>query len=68
MAQPDVISDYDTAIATPDLSRIFDLHHSSQQHRIHNPLSEAKDQTLNLMVPSRIHFCCAMTGIPGFLF
>ena len=29
---------YTTATATPDLSHIFDLHHSSQQHQILNPL------------------------------
>ena len=33
------------ATATPDPSHIFDLHHSSQQHWILNPLSEARDQT-----------------------
>ena len=27
-----------------------------------NPLSEARDCTRNLMVPSRIHFLCATTG------
>ena len=31
---------YATATATPDLSCICDLHHSSQQHRVPNPLSE----------------------------
>ena len=41
------------------------LHHSSRQCRILNPLSEARDRTCNLMVPSRIHFCCATTGTPG---
>ena len=40
-----------TATATPDLSHFFDLHHSSQQCRILDPLSEARDQTCNLMVP-----------------
>ena len=30
------------------------LHHSSQQYRIFDPLSEARDQILNLMVPSQI--------------
>ena len=30
------------------------LHHSSRQHRILNPLSDARDQTLNLMAPSQI--------------
>jgi len=43
-----------TATATQDPSHIFDLHHSSRQRRILNPLSEARDQTHNLMVPSRI--------------
>ena len=35
------------------------IHHSSQQHRILNPLSKARDQIGNLMVPGRICFCCA---------
>ena len=37
-----------TAIATPDPSHVCDLHHSSQQHPILNPLSEARDQILIL--------------------
>ena len=41
---------YAKATATQDLSRICDL----QQHRILNPLSEARDQTRTLMVPSQI--------------
>ena len=53
-----------TAIATPDLSHICDLHPGSQQHRIPNPLSEARDQTCNLMVLSQIRFHCARTGTP----
>ena len=40
------------------------LHHSSRQYQILNPLGETRDQTLNLMVPSRIRFCCATTGTP----
>ena len=36
---------YTTATATRDLSHICDLHHSSMQCRIHNPLREARDQT-----------------------
>ena len=36
---------YTTAAATQDLSLVCDLHHSSQQWWILNPLSEAKDQT-----------------------
>ena len=34
-----------TATATPDLSRICNLHHSSQQCWILNPPSEARDRT-----------------------
>ena len=33
-----------TAVAMLDLSCVFDLHHSSWQHRILNPLSEARDE------------------------
>ena len=44
-----------TATATRDPSRDCDLHHRSQQSRILNPLSEARDGTCNLMVPSKIH-------------
>ena len=36
---------YTTATATPDPSRIFDLHQSSWQCWILNPLSEARDRT-----------------------
>ena len=36
---------YSTATATRDLSRVCDLHHSSQQHQILNLLSEARDRT-----------------------
>ena len=36
-------------------------HHSSLQHRIFNPLSEAWEWTRNLMVPSWIHFRWATT-------
>ncbi len=34
---------YATARATPDLSHIWDLHHSSWQYWILNPMSEARD-------------------------
>ena len=53
---------YARAIATHDPSRICNLHHSSQQHRILNPLGEAKGRTRNLTVPSQIRFYCVMTG------
>ena len=51
-----------------DPSHVCDLHHSSRQHRIVNPPSKGRDRTRNLMVPSRIHFCCATTGTPNLAF
>ena len=44
---------YTTATATRDLSHICDLHHSSGQPWIFNPLSGAGDQTRVLMDASR---------------
>jgi len=55
---------YTTATATPDPRCIFNLYHSSRQRWILNPLSKARDQTLNLMVPSWIRFRCATAGTP----
>ena len=40
---------YTMATTTPDPSCICDLHHSSQQQWILNPLSKGMDQTLILM-------------------
>ena len=40
---------YPMATAMPDPNRICDLHHSLQQHRILNPLSETRDRTCILM-------------------
>ena len=45
-----------------DLSHICDPHHSSGQCRILNPLSEARNQTRDLIFPSRIHFRCTTMG------
>ena len=45
---------YTTAIATPDPSRICNLHHSSWQQRIRNPLSKDRDRTCILMDTSQI--------------
>ena len=53
---------YATARAASDPSHICNLHHSSWQRRIINPLSEARDGAHNLMVPSWIRFHCAMSG------
>ena len=40
---------YATATVMWDLNRACDLYHSSQQHRILNPLSEARDRTCILV-------------------
>ena len=45
-----------------DPSHVFDLHHNSQQHQLLNPLSNTRDRTYILMVPSQIHFCCSTRG------
>ena len=37
-----------------------ELHHSSRQCRILNPLNKARDQTCILMGISQVCFCCAM--------
>ena len=59
---------YTRATAMPDLSRACDPRHNSRQHQIPNPLSEANDQTSNLMVPSQIRVPCATTGTPQVIF
>ena len=40
----------------PNPSSFYDLHHSSEQHGILNPLSKARDQTCILMNASQIPF------------
>ena len=52
------------AAAAQDLSLICDLHHSSRQCQILNPLSEARDWILVFMDTSHIHFRCATMGTP----
>ena len=44
---------YTAATANWYPSRVCDLHHRSQQRQTLNLLSEARDQTSNLMIPSR---------------
>ena len=39
-----------------DLSHVCSLHHSSQQHRILNPLSEARDGTHVFTDPSWVRY------------
>ena len=45
---------YTTATATSDPTNVCDLHHSSWQHWILNPLSEAKDRTCILTDSSQV--------------
>ena len=53
-----------TATATPDLSPICDLHHSSWQCWILNPLREARDWTCILKDASWVCYHWATTGTP----
>ena len=45
-----------TATAATDLSRAWDLRHSSRQCQILNPLSEARDRTRVLMDASQVRY------------
>ena len=54
---------YTTATATPDPSQaVCDVHHSSQQHWVLNPLSEARDRTHILMDAIRVHYLLSHNG------
>ena len=53
---------YPTATATRDQSLIFDLHHSSWQCWILNPVSEARGQTSILMNTSQVRFLVSHSG------
>ena len=55
---------YASATATPDLSLFCDLHCSSWQCGILNPLNGARYQTCILMDISRVHYCWATPGTP----
>ena len=61
------LSAYTTAVVTQDPSSICDLH-SSQRCRIPNPLSEARDQTRNLVDTSQIRFHFATMGTLGVFY
>ena len=62
------LSTYTTATATSDPSWVCNLHHSSSQRRILNPLSKARDGTCILMDTSQICSHWAITGTPDHLF
>ena len=55
---------YATATVTQDTSHVCDLHRSSQQCWILNPLREARDWTCILMDTSRVPYCWATMGTP----
>ena len=55
---------YATVKAIQDASHICDLHHSSEQCQILNPLSKVRDWTHILMVISQVHYCWATMGTP----
>ena len=59
---------YTTGTATWDPSRVCNLYHSSRQHQIPDPLSEAMDRNHILMDTSRICFHCTTTGTPKWQF
>ena len=59
---------YTTATETQDPSHVCELHHSSWQHQIPNPLSKARDQTSILMDTSQIRFHWATMGTPWNIF
>ena len=58
---------YAMATATRNPSPICDLYHSSWQHWIPDPLTEARDRTRILMDTSQICFCCTPMGTSDFL-
>ena len=52
------------ATSMPDLSQVCDLHLSSWQCQILNPLGRARDWTCILRDTSRVHFCWITMGAP----
>ena len=59
---------YTTDTATLHLSHMCNLHHSSRQHQILNPLSQARDQTYVLMDSSQVHNLLSHSGNSFFFF
>ena len=53
---------YAIATAMPDLSCVCNLHHSSWQYQILNPLRDARDQTWVFMDASQVCYPWAKTG------
>ena len=59
---------YTTATATPDPSRICDLHHSSQQCRIPDPPREARDRACSLRIQVRFISAVPQQNSPKHFF
>ena len=59
---------YSIATATRDPSHVCDLHQDSWQHRIPDPLSQARVQTCILMDTSQNLLCCTTVGTPRDVF
>ena len=55
------------ATAAWDPSHVCDVHHSSLQHWILNPLRKAMDRTHILIFPSQIHLHCTTMGTPAII-
>ena len=53
---------FNTATGMSDLSHVCDLHHSSRQYQIPNPLSEVRNQTYILMDTSQNCFLLSHDG------
>ena len=58
---------YTTATVMPDPSQICNLHHSSRQYQILNPLSNARVGTRILMDTSLVCFCWATMRTPNYI-
>ena len=59
---------YTTATATPDPSCICDLHHSSREHRILNPLSEARIEPVSSWILARFLSAAPRRELPVCVF
>ena len=64
--EPQLFLHYVTATAIPEMSCFCNLHNSSWQSLILNPISRARNRTHILMDTSRVFFHWATLGTPGW--